>query len=745
MEGLTQLGQKVALRIICMILGVLSLLPPNELSAQDYSAARVWNEMVLNAIRNDFARPTVHARNLHHTSIAMYDAFAAYDEINEPYFLGKTVNGFTCPFDGVPIVGKIDEARKTAMSYAVYRLIRHRFQDAPFAEEIFFNTDLVFSAFGYDNDYVDTDYSTGNPAALGNYIAEQLIEYGMQDGSNEENKYENKYYKPINPEINPFSEYFSSTLGFGNERLSDPNRWQQISIPGLTDQAGNVIPGGTLPFLSAEWGEVGPFALAESDGEVLVRDSNEYIVYHNPGPPHLLDTLQSTPSSEEYRWGFSLVAHWKSHTIFDSVFYNISPSALGNIEKLPENDAEYKSFYNFMDGGDASRGHEMNPHTGLPYEDQFVFRSDYTRVVAEFWADGPSSETPPGHWFTILNYVNDQEDLVKKYKGTSIEMTDLEWDVKAYFVLGGAMHDAAISAWSNKGYYDYIRPLSAIRYMVDQGQSTDPSLPNYSMNGMPLIPGSIEQILDNDPLLAFDSSNYGAIKILGNRFEDQNFYISGSFWNPYQPRNFITPPFAGYVSGHSTFSRAAAEVLTRFTGDEYFPGGIGEYEIPAMEYLETNPGPSDSLTLQWATYRDAAHQSALSRIWGGIHPPIDDIPGRKIGIKVGNDAFDLADSLFGQPVSSVHQITSNTDDISVFPNPLNCKGTFQVKCDRSHTISKVELFNLDGIKIISLNQTSYSNEVKVDLARYTVNAGIYTVKVHLNNGATNSKSIILLN
>ena len=35
---------------------------------------------------------------------------------------------------------------------------------------------------------------------------------------------------------------------------------------------------------------------------------------------------------------------------------------------------------------------------------------------------------------------------------------------------------------------------------------------------------------------------------------------------------FVTPPFAGYISGHSTFSRAAAEVLTLLTGDPFFPG-----------------------------------------------------------------------------------------------------------------------------------------------------------------------------
>ena len=45
-------------------------------------------------------------------------------------------------------------------------------------------------------------------------------------------------------------------------------------------------------------------------------------------------------------------------------------------------------------------------------------------------------------------------------------------------------------------------------------------------------------------------------------------------WVPYQRSTFVTPAFPGYVSGHSTFSRAAAEVMTAFTGDAYFPGGL---------------------------------------------------------------------------------------------------------------------------------------------------------------------------
>jgi hypothetical protein len=108
----------------------------------------------------------------------------------------------------------------------------------------------------------------------------------------------------------------------------------------------------------------------------------------------------------------------------------------------------------------------------------------------------------------------------------------------------------------------------------------------------------------------------------------------------------VTPPFAGYVSGHSTYSRAAAEVLTALTGDAFFPGGMSSFEIQANNFLVFEQGPSVDMTLQWATYRDASDQTSLSRLWGGIHPPADDIPGRIIGEQIGLDAFSFAREYF---------------------------------------------------------------------------------------------------
>ncbi|MCC6145649.1 MAG: vanadium-dependent haloperoxidase, partial [Candidatus Hydrogenedentes bacterium] len=116
-------------------------------------------------------------------------------------------------------------------------------------------------------------------------------------------------------------------------------------------------------------------------------------------------------------------------------------------------------------------------------------------------------------------------------------------------------------------------------------------------------------------------------------------WIRAAEWVPYQRATFVTPPFAGYVSGHSTFSRAAAEVLTAFTGDAFFPGGMGEFHCPAGEYLAFEYGPTEDITLQWATYRDAADESGISRIYGGIHVAADDGPGRKMGETAGQNAY----------------------------------------------------------------------------------------------------------
>ncbi len=479
-----------------LLFGLIILIGCSQAIAQ-HSVARRWNDALLNAIRKDLARPTVHARNLFHTSIAMYDAWAAYDTLAKPFLLGNTVGNFTCAFTGVPAPADLKAARNEAISYAAYRVLKHRFQNSPNAVLTGQQLDALMLQLGYDASDVSTNYSSGSPAALGNYIAQCIIAFGLQDGSNEANGYANQFYQPVNP---PLVIKFA-----GNPDILDPNRWQPLTLDVFIDQNGNVIPYNTPPFLSPEWGTVVPFSLKPADRTIYQRNGHEYWVYHDPGPPPSLDTT-GMDNSEAYKWNFSLVSAWSGHLHpGDSVLWDISPASRGNIQKYPTNFQEMKDFYNLEEGGDPGTGYSVNPKTGMPYEPQIVPRGDYARVLAEFWADGPTSETPPGHWFSILNYVNDHPLFQKRFRGKGPVLDDLEWDVKAYLMLGGAMHDVAITAWGIKGWYDYIRPVSAIRKMADLGQSTDPALPHYHPAGIPLIPGRIELVTVGDML---EKSNY---------------------------------------------------------------------------------------------------------------------------------------------------------------------------------------------------------------------------------------------
>ena len=109
--------------------------------------------------------------------------------------------------------------------------------------------------------------------------------------------------------------------------------------------------------------------------------------------------------------------------------------------------------------------------------------------------------------------------------------------------------------------------------------------------------------------------------------------------------------------------------LTKITGSEFFPGGIGTFDVLENEFLVFEEGPSESFTLQWATYQDASDQTSLSRILGGIHPPIDDIKGRIIGEKIGQESFDLAQQYFTGTLND-GSISLNKNNTDVYPNPV---------------------------------------------------------------------------
>ncbi|XOV67737.1 MAG: vanadium-dependent haloperoxidase [Fluviicola sp.] len=624
------------------------------------SVARIWIDAHLRAIQKDGLGPTIHSRNLYQLSAGMYDLWTVFKgDKEETIFLGKGFGDFPCEFEGYPVPENRDSAVNVAINYYAFRLTTARFgqySSKGRTHDIFV---FEFDSTGLDPSFRSTDYSSGSPAALGNYLAEKMIEFAWDvDPASELEGYEGIEYETANTYIKPNVP--------GVQRLEDPDRWQPISARGYIAEKGwsdNLLDWYILlaptedVFLTPHWSEIEPFALNEKHETWLEKDGQNYRIYLDPGAPPY--TSNSPAEFDAYRWNFELVARWSQfNTPFDETIIDISPAAVGRSSGLlPNTFEEYKAFFNEEQGGTLSKEARINPATNKKYAKHLVKRGDYTRCIAEYWVDGVGTYTPPGHWVSILREVSDHPDFKRKWRGKGAELSQLEWDVKSYMALTGALHDSGIAAWSSKVAYDYVRPITAIRWMAGNGQATDSLAPNYHPKGLHLIPGSIEQVQEGDPLAGENNEHVGKIKLYAwrgpNSVENQQEDVGGvdwilaENWWPYQQYAFPTPPFAGYVSGHSTFSTSASEIMTYITGDPFFPGGMATHTFKKDSFLKFEKGPSEDLTLQWATYREASDETCLSRIYGGIHPPIDDIRGRQMGVKVATIAIEKVESLLG--------------------------------------------------------------------------------------------------
>lgn len=573
--------------------------------APEGSIARRWNEQMLNAIRRDTPRPTVHARNLLHTSIAMWDAWSAYDEDS----LGVVYQDKADTSD-------IEEAREEAISYASYRVLIHRYEGAIGGAVSTACFDAFMDKLGYEPGREGT---TGSSArALGNRIGAAIIEEFADDGAEEVTNYTDPTaFTPDNPLL---------IVDEPGTYVTEPTEWQQLLLAEAVTQNGISEGAGVRPYVGGHWGAVRPFALE--------RDDPDEPYFSGGSPPTVMD-------EDLIDAAVDIIRRQAELDVDDGVMMDISPHGWGN---------------NSLGANDGT-GYSENPVTGEPYESEEVLRGDFTRVLAEFWADGPQSETPPGHWNTLANLVADHPDTQRSLFGSGDELTPLSWDVHVYLALNGAVHDAAIAAWQLKRNHMSARPITLVRYLSGLGQSSDPEGPSYDAEGIPLVEDLIEVITEESSAPgerhAHLARYVGEITLRAWRgepaYRDEDIggvdWIRGADWIPYQRRTFVTPPFPGYVSGHSTFSRAAAEVLTEITGSPYFPGGVGSYELDPG-YLVFEYGPSEPLTLMWATYYDASDQAGLSRLWGGIHIRNDDFDGRTIGSTIGKQAVALAQSYF---------------------------------------------------------------------------------------------------
>jgi PAP2 superfamily/Vanadium chloroperoxidase N-terminal domain len=205
---------------------------------------------------------------------------------------------------------------------------------------------------------------------------------------------------------------------------------------------------------------------------------------------------------------------------------------------------------------------------------------DVKKAKAEYWADGPFSVFPPGHDFIFAQALSRRRNH------------SIDHDAKFFFLLGNAMMDASIASWYQKYKYDFVRPITAIRY--------NPAFKDKMVNTW-----------------------------LG---PNQGFNMRpGSEWRPYQALNVVTPPFPEYVSGHSTFSGAGATMLAQFIGTDNF----GAYVVVprGSSAFESNT-PSTDVRLSWSSFSASADEAGWSRRYGGIHFRTGDMHGRALGRQV---------------------------------------------------------------------------------------------------------------
>jgi hypothetical protein len=216
--------------------------------------------------------------------------------------------------------------------------------------------------------------------------------------------------------------------------------------------------------------------------------------------------------------------------------------------------------------------------------------TDKQKMIAEYWANGPHTELPPGHWELFGQFVSRRDNHT------------VDQDAKMFFALANAIFDAGIAAWDAKRAFDSVRPITTIPYLF-HGQMITAWRPFHGTQ-------------------TFD----------------------GSLWVPYQMSTFPTPPFPEYISGHSTFSAAGAQILKLFTGSDNFGSSV---TFPKGS-SNTEPGltPSTDVTLSWDTFREAANEAGISRRYGGIHFELADLVGRATGRLVADQAWKKAQRYF---------------------------------------------------------------------------------------------------
>ena len=341
--------------------------------------------------------------------------------------------------------------------------------------------------------------------------------------------------------------------------VADPDRWQPLQIAQMMSQNGIPLENGVQTFVSPHWGRVTGFALPPGGEAGTPID---------PGPP---PRVADPATSAEAKAGVLDVIRYSSRLDpADGATIDASPGAMG-ANPLGTYDGQGSC----GEPGDRRAVRARGRAAGGTTSGSRRSSGPTVRGRRPRRGTGTCSPTrsPTGSTPTCAS-------------ATRARVDRLEWDVTLYLALNGATHDAAVAAWGSRART--TRPGRSRSSATSAGSVSPaiPALPSYDPRGLPLEPGLVEVVTaessaPGQPHEAF-AGQVGTVVVrswAGRPKDPENEtggvrWIRAVDWLPYQMPTFVTPAFAGYVSGHSTFSRASAEVLTAMTGSPYFPGGL---------------------------------------------------------------------------------------------------------------------------------------------------------------------------
>jgi hypothetical protein len=214
-------------------------------------------------------------------------------------------------------------------------------------------------------------------------------------------------------------------------------------------------------------------------------------------------------------------------------------------------------------------------------------------ATVEFMRDGPRSTGQSGHWLRFA-----QDESRRNHYG-------LDDDVKLFFCVGNICEDAFIANWEAKWYYDSSRPWTLIH--------------------------------DGSSIYAYDGQTIRGWKGPQQGTGD----IPKEMWHPYSPESFITPPFPGYPSGHSTVSGAASTIIKLYSGSDLY--GFVAARVPGALTGEPQGG---CVYLELPTWTSVAELAGISRVMGGYHIQCDNVDALAHGRKVANFEWPIFQSYF---------------------------------------------------------------------------------------------------